>query len=89
MRSHSGAFLLPLACVALGSIVCTAPARSEILQLPPHPRLIVYGTEVEPTRLEELRSLVDYTGDPAEWSDRKKASVLALRSLRAGAHSWN
>lgn len=63
-------------------------ARSQVLDLPPHPRLLVYGTATNPTRLEELRSLVDDTGSPQQWSERKKVSVLAFRSLRAGSRFW-
>jgi hypothetical protein len=64
-------------------------ARSQVLDLPPHPRLIVYGTGTNPTRLEELRSQVDETGSPLQWSERKRALVLAFRSLRAGSRVFN
>jgi len=64
-------------------------SSGQTLNLPPHPRLIVYGTATNPTRLEELRSQVDETGDPLGWSERKKALVLAFRSLRAGSWVWH
>ncbi len=76
--------------LAIGLLSLAPPiVRSQTLELPPHPRLIVYGTEQNPTRLETLRALVDETGDPQQWSERKKVAVLAFRSLRAGAHEWN
>jgi hypothetical protein len=85
MRSPSMTLLLLAAILLLGA---APPARAQVLHLPPHPRLIVYGTAAGPTRLEELRSQVDETGSPQQWSERKKALVLAFRSLRAGSRVW-
>jgi hypothetical protein len=76
---------LAAACLILGP----PAAPAQVLRLPPHPRLIVYGTATSPTRLEELRSQVDETGSPPLWSERKRALVLAFRSLRAGARVWH
>jgi hypothetical protein len=87
MRLPSITPLLTAAILLLGAL--PSPARSQVLDLPPHPRLIVYGTATNPTRLEELRSQVDETGLPQQWSERKQALVLAFRSLRAGAWVWN
>ncbi len=78
-----------LAAAILLLAAAPAPVQSQTLRLPPHPRLIVYGTAVNPTRLQELRSQVDETGSPQQWSERKKALVLAFRSLRAGAWVWH
>jgi hypothetical protein len=86
MRLPSITPLLTVAILLLGAV--HSPARSQVLDLPPHPRLIVYGTATNPTRLEELRSLVDETGSPQQWSERKKALVLAFRALRAGSWMW-
>ncbi|MBD3237341.1 MAG: hypothetical protein GF330_11595, partial [Candidatus Eisenbacteria bacterium] len=80
--------LLPLAGLTL-LLAGPLPANADVLHLPPHPRLIVHGTAEDPTRLEELRALVDETGDPEDWSDRKRALVLAFRALRAGAWVWH
>ncbi|MBM3319001.1 MAG: hypothetical protein FJY75_14235, partial [Candidatus Eisenbacteria bacterium] len=78
--------LLAAALLLLGA--AHSPARAQVLNLPPHPRLIVGGTPANPTRLQELRAQVDETGAPQQWSERKKALVLAFRSLRAGAWLW-
>jgi hypothetical protein len=86
MRLPSIATFLAVALL-LGAV--HSPARSQVLDLPPHPRLMVYGTATNPTRLAALRSLVDETGSPGLWSERKKALVLAFRSLRAGAWLWH
>lgn len=77
---------LAIAGVLLGA--AHSPACPQVLDLPPHPRLIVYGPATDPTRLQELRTLVDETGPPEGWSDRKRALVLAFRSLRAGSRYW-
>lgn len=69
--------------------VAHAAARSQLLDLPPHPRLLVYGTSTNPTRLEDLRAQVDETGSPQQWSERKRALVLAFRSLRAGSRVFH
>ena len=86
MRLPSITPLLAVAILLLGAV--QSPVRSQILDLPPHPRLIVHGTAVNPTRLEELRAQVDETGAPQHWSERKQALVLAFRSLRAGSWVW-
>ena len=77
--------------VALAMLVgaSASGACAQSLALPPHPRLIVYGTDADPTRLEELRSQVDEVGAPELWSERKQRLVLAFRSLRAGAWYWH
>ncbi len=87
MRSKTHLSLLAAAMLLL-SLPFSAP-RALILDLPPHPRLIVYGTAEHPTRLEELSALVDEVGDPQQWSERKKVLVLAFRSLRAGSWVWH
>jgi len=86
MRSSSIARLFAAAILLLGMPL--SPLQAQVLDLPPHPRLLVYGTAENPTRLEELRSQVDETGDPQQWSERKKALILAFRSLRAGSWVW-
>lgn len=78
---------LTVAVLLLGAV--STPGRPQVLDLPPHPRLIVYGTATNPNRLQELRSQVDETGSPQLWSERKKALVLAFRSLRAGSQLWH
>ncbi len=74
--------------LALSLAAPLAPAQAQTLDLPPHPRLIVHGTAENSGRLEELREQVDETGDPVDWSERKRLLVLAFRSLRAGSWFW-
>lgn len=88
MRLRNAA--LPLAAALVSMAAVQAPARSEpVLNLPPHPRIIVYGTGAQASRLQELRDQVDEAGPPEQWSERKRALVLAFRSLRAASWIWN
>lgn len=87
MKPPSIRMFVAAAILLLGAV--PGAARAQVLDLPPHPRLILHGTATEPTRLEELRSQVDETGSPEQWSERKKALVVAFRALRAGAWMWH
>ena len=87
MRLSSVTPPLMVAILLLGA--AHSAARSQALNLPPHPRLIVYGTSTNPTRLAELRSQVDESGSPEQWNERKRALVLAFRSLRAGSRVFS
>lgn len=79
---------IPLLSLLPGMPLAPSRAEAQTLELPPHPRLIVYGTAENPTRLEALRAQVDETGDPETWTERKRVLVLAFRALRAGSWSW-
>ncbi len=81
--------VLPGLLLSLLLVLPLAPLLAQTLDLPPHPRLIVYGTVENQTRLEDLRAQVDQIGDPQEWSERKRVLVLAFRALRAGSWVWH